>query len=56
MTLETNEVPSGRNHVSEKLEDEMKGPLKRAAEGYAKRMRDGEKIGVSTIYSKTSYQ
>jgi putative transposase len=36
---------------SSKLDDEMKQLIEKAAEGYAKRIHDGEKIGISDIIS-----
>ena len=39
---------TGRNmpRSSSKLDDEMKQLIEKAAEGYAKRIHDGEKIGI----------
>ena len=34
---------------SSKLDDEMKQLIEKAAEGYSKRIHDGEKIGISDI-------
>jgi len=36
---------------SSKLDNEMKQLIEKAAEGYAKRIHDGEKIGISDIMS-----
>ena len=36
---------------SSKLDNEMKQLIEKAAEGYAKRIHDGEKIGISDIIS-----
>jgi len=48
-TEERRDVRPGRSGTGEKLDDEMRDLLEKAAEGYARRIREGEKVGIPTI-------
>ena len=43
------EVRAERPRTKQKLDDEMMNLIEKAADGYAERMRQGEKIGISTV-------